>query len=212
MPQMENPFRGIEPTPRGLEALERLRERLAVDVLPDGLDNLALCEPGIHDVVTNIDRQLAGGQLPARTKILVATAVAAAVGSAPGVRLFAEAALRQDRTREEVLDAVAVATTVAAFNGYYRFRDQIPADQAAAHEGFRAGFSGNTLMRARLTPFEVECVCVAVSSVNGCHQCVTSHLKKAHALGMTNEQVDELIRTAAVAAALANTVAALGFG
>jgi hypothetical protein len=29
---------------------------------------------------------------------------------------------------------------------------------------------------------------------------------------MTNEQVDELIRTAAVAAALANTVAALGFG
>lgn len=205
----ESPLAGIEPTEKGTRSLERLREQFQLGELPQALHLLAGSESGINDLYMNLNRQLVEGKLALKTKQLVAVAVAAAAGSQKATELLSEIAAGGGRTRAEILDAIGVSMVCAMFNGYYRFKHQVPAGEAPVHENFKAAFNANSFMKSALTPFEIEAICVAVSSYNNCHKCVEGHLHKAKSLGMTDEQVDEVIRVTAVAGAAANVIGAL---
>lgn len=209
MTKKQSPFTPLKPTEKGLRSLARIKERLGVDSLPDALEILAKSEHGINDVYMNLNRHLADGKVEERTKLLVAVGVAAAVGSAPLTDLLAAAAVAKGRTEQEALDAISVATVTGVFNGYYRFRHQLPESARATHEAFRAPFNANTFMKTSLAPLEVEAIGIAVSSVNNCHACVEGHMAKGSDLGITHEQIDELIKVAAITGATANALNAL---
>ncbi len=199
----------IEPTEKGARSAERLKERFSLPELPAGLGALAGSEPGIGDVYMNLNRQLAEGKLEERQKLLVATAVASATGSAGGTELFAQAAINAGAAKQEVLDAVSVATVCGIFNGYYRFRHQVSEEMRAEFENFRAPFNANSFMKTTLQAPDVEAICIAVSSVNGCELCVDGHIRKGKSLGLTTEQIDELIKVAAASSAAARAASAL---
>ena len=211
MSDKPNQLIGIEPTEKGQRAIERIKERFKVDSVPAPIEVLAGAENGIHDLYMNLNRQLAEGKVTEKVKLLVALGVAAATGSAKAVEFFTDAAIAAGWTREQALEAIAVANTCSIFNGYYRFRHQVPEDWKASFEAFKAPFNANTFVKSGLEQIEVEAICVAVSSANHCHVCVEGHVNKAKSLGMTEEQVDELIRAAAVAAAAGNIMSALNF-
>lgn len=196
-------------TERATRSLDRLREMMRVSELPAGLGALAQSENAINDIYMNLNRQLQDGTVEQRTKLLVALGVAVACGSSRTADFFSHAAQAAGRTREEVLDAIAVATTCTIFNGYYRFRSQVPGDLAEAFEAFRAPFNANSFVKSVLPPLEVEAICIAVSSANNCKKCVEGHLAKGRSLGLTDEQVDEIIKAGAVAQAAAQAIAAL---
>jgi alkyl hydroperoxide reductase subunit D len=210
MAEMANVLTGTELTEKSQRALDRLKERFAVGELPEGLRVLAGSESGINDIYMNLNRQLADGKLEEKTKVVVAVAVASLVGARAATDLFSQMALAKGRTRAEVLDAISTAAVCSVFNGYYRWRDQIPADLVATYEAFRAPFNANTFMKNALTPLEMEAVCIAVSSINNCHKCVEGHLNKGKSLGLTDEQIDELLRASSIALATANVISALG--
>lgn len=199
----------VEPTEKGLRSLEQLRDFLGVQELPAGLSLLAQSEAGISDLLTNLRRHLAPGEAPFRSKWLVAVAAAATTGSPEALRLFSAAAQAAGIPQTHALDAVAVALTCSTFNGYHRFRHQVPEADRAPFEGARVPFHANALVRGALAPAEVEGLCVIVSSLNDCHACVEAHLHKALQLGLTHAQVDELLRVAAVVAALGRVLASL---
>jgi alkyl hydroperoxide reductase subunit D len=205
----ESIFVGIKPTEKGRQALDRLKERFSLPELPPSLGVLAGSDSAANDLHMNLNRQWADGKLAEKTKLIVAVAVAAAIGNARAVEFFGDIALAKGRTRSEVLDAVSAAGVCSIFNGYYRFRDQIPAEERPVFEAFRAPFNANSLLKSGLSPFEIEAICVAVSSVNSCDACVSGHLNKARDLGMTNEQADELIRASAAAFGVAKLLASL---
>lgn len=202
-------FAALEITERGQRALDRIKEIFKLDAVPAGLRALAASDNGINDVYMNLNRQLADGKLSQKTKVLVAVGVAAAAGSPRAVDLFADIALAAGRTREEVLEAVSIATVCSIFNGYYRFRYQIPAELKPTYEAFKAPFNANSFMKSFVKKDEMESICVAVSSMNNCMGCVEGHLNAAKNAGLTDEQIDEVIRVGAVAFATAAAVGAL---
>lgn len=209
MAERESPLNGAEPTEKGIRALDRIRERFKVEELPRSLRVMAGSESGISDLYMNLNRQLGDGKLEERTKLLVAVAVASASGGHGATHLLSQAAVAAGRTPAELVDAVSVATVCSIFNGYYRFRHQVSDSMRDTFGAFRAPFNANIFMKSALSQVEVEAICVAVSSVNNCHLCVEGHINKARSLGVTDEQIDELIRVAAVASATAHALAAL---
>lgn len=208
MPENESPWLALEPTEKAHGTLARFQERFHLDSLPAALRFAAASEAGIGDLAANLDRALADGAVEERTKLLVAAAVASAAGSPPATSFFGDLAARQ-RDPREVHDALAVATVCTIFNGIYRFRHQVAGDMRETFEALRAPVHANSIAKATLPRFEIEAICIAVSSRNNCEACVQSHIAKALALGMTVEQIDEIIRAGAVAGALAGLMAAL---
>ncbi len=209
MSEKESLFAGMEPTEKGKRAIERLKERFNIKFIPDGITALSASECGIQDIYMNLKRQLADGKVEEKTKTLVALGVASSLGSAPGVEFFSEAAVAAGRTCEEALDAVSVATTCSVFNGYYRFRHQLPADLKENYEKFKAPFNANSFMKSSLSSLEVEAICIAVSSVQNCEMCVNGHIQKGKSAGLDDEQIDELIKVGATAGAAAQVASSL---
>ncbi|MCC5875551.1 MAG: carboxymuconolactone decarboxylase family protein [Candidatus Sumerlaeia bacterium] len=209
MPETETPTTAIKPTEKATRSLERLRERFGVTALPAGVEVLANSESGVNDLYMNANRQLADGKVEEGTKLLVALAVASALGSKDATTYFSDAAARKGRSEQEIADAISVATVCGIFNGYFRFRHQIPADLQSTYEAFRAPFNANSFMKVSIDQVEVEAICITVSSINNCEKCVEGHINKGKSLGITDEQIDELIRVGAVASAFARVASSL---
>lgn len=197
------------PTERGIQALKLICERFSVAELPPAFQALAAVDFSAHDIQANLSRHFSDGQLTEATKLIVGVAVAATVGARPGLDFFRSAAAAKGRSELEATEAASIAGICSIFNGYYRFRDHVPHDQADIFSAFRAPVVANSFSRVSLPPTEIEAICIAVSSVNGCHACVASHLKKARNLGMTDEQIDEAIRASAVAFGISNLLGSL---
>lgn len=210
MSEQRHPLETPEVSDRGKRALDRLKEIFAVDELPEGFSLLAGSENAINDLYMNLNRQLADGKVERREKLLLAVAVASAAGSPDAVEFFSRAALAAGRTQTELLEAIGVAGTCTVFNGHYRFRHHVAEDDKATFEAFRAPFNANVFVKPQLPISELEAICIAVSSANGCYSCVQGHVAKAKAVGVTNDQIDEIIRASAASLSAANIAAALG--
>ncbi len=209
MSQDPSPFSTVEVSERGTRALDRLKEIFGVNELPEAFTTLAGSDNAINDLYMNLNRQLADGKLERSKKLLIAAAVASSAGSAAAVEFFSKAAVGAGRTAAELLEAIGVASTCTVFNGHYRFRDHVAEEDKATYEAFRAPFNANVFVKPALPMDEVEGVCIAVSSANGCHKCVQGHVAKGKAVGLNDEQIDEIIRAASAALAAANVAKAL---
>jgi len=209
MSEYHHPLASVEVSDRGRRALDRLKEVFGVEELPEGFVALAGSENAINDLYMNLNRQLAEGKVSRSDKLLLAAAVASAAGSAPGVEFFSRAAIAAGRSQAELLEAIGVAGTCTLFNGHYRFRDHVSDDDKAAFEAFRAPFNANVFVKPLLPLTEVEAICIAVSSANGCHKCVQGHVAKAKAVGLNDEQIDEIIRAGSAALSASNIALAL---
>lgn len=209
MSEQLNSLCSVEVSERGQRALDRLKEIFGVDQLPDAFSTLAGSENAINDLYMNLNRQLADGKLERSKKLLIATAVASSVGSPHAVEFFSKAALGAGRTAADLLEGIGVASTCTVFNGHYRFRDHLAEEDKATYEAFRAPFNANAFVKSTLPVDEVEAVCIAVSSANGCHKCVQGHVAKGKAVGLNDEQIDEIIRAASAALAASNVAKAL---
>lgn len=209
MSDNHNPLSELPVSDRGTRALDRLKEVFAVTELPAGFQVLAASDNGINDIYMNLNRQLGDGKLEKGKKLLVAVGAAVTAGSPSAVRFFTQAAIAAGRTATDVVEAISAATTCTLFNGYYRFRHQVSEADLATYEAFRAPFNANVFVKPALPVDELEAICLGVSSINGCHKCVQGHIEKGKSVGLTDEQIDEIIRAASAAFAAANVASAL---
>lgn len=205
METIRNPFGELAGTANGARAIEKLAEALGVQA-PAGLEAFAASEPGASDICINLRRQLEQGALDAADKFVVAIAVAAAESCPEAVAFLSEAGRRAGLDAQQCLDAVAAAAVCQTYNGYYSFRDMATGTD---FDGFRAPLNANSLVKSTLTPARVELVCVVVSARNHCVPCVNAHIKKARAVGLTDEQIDEAVRAGAAVRGFALAVNAL---
>jgi alkyl hydroperoxide reductase subunit D len=102
----------------------------------------------------------------------------------------------QTRLTPEALNAAKSAAAIMGMNNiYFRFSSQIPS---------------RLRMRAMLTHgvdlVDFELWCVAVSTINGCGECVAAHQKKLLDKGIKEETIMAAVRIAAVIHGLAVVV------
>jgi alkyl hydroperoxide reductase subunit D len=167
-----------------MSALEALRERIP--------------EPA-KDIKLNLQSVLQPGSLTPAQRWGVAIAAAIATRS-PELRRAFIADARLEVEEAVVDDAFAAAALMAMNNIYYRFRHLV---EKPSYGDKRAGLRMNRLVKPATNKLDFELVCLAVSAINGCGACIQAHEKIVTEGGVSEDQVNDAVRIAAVVQAAA---------
>ena len=107
-----------------------------------------------------------------------------------------------DKAEPVLEDARAAASLMGMNNVYYRFRHMIGKE---TYSQKRAGLRMNRLAQVATNKVDFELACLAASAITGCEMCVRSHEDVVLKGGLSEDQVHDAVRVAAVmhAAAIA---------
>jgi alkyl hydroperoxide reductase subunit D len=154
------------------------------DLLPDAA----------RDTKLNLQSVLQQGSLSAAQRW--GTAIASAIASRNSElrdAVLADAATEVDAT--VVDDAMAAASLMAMNNVYYRFRHMIGKE---SYSQIPARLRMQRIAKPASNKVDFELFCLAVSAINGCESCVRSHEHVVREGGLSEEQVNDAVRIAAV--------------
>jgi alkyl hydroperoxide reductase subunit D len=165
-------------------------------VLPSRLQALETANSRyLKDLKMNISTALSAETLGAKTARLIGLAVAANERNDKLQAAFEASARAEGATDAEIAEVIACTSLMNTNNVYYRFRhfmhDEFY-DKAPA--GIRMSIMASPVLGKEL----FELISLAVSSINGCELCVTSHEKTLVAHGTEKIRIHDAVRLAAV--------------
>jgi len=132
--------------------------------------------------------------------IALASAIAARnTGFARGI----EAQARAHLADVEIEGAKAAAAIMGMNNIYYRFLHLVEDNE---YQTMPARLRMNVIANHGIDKLDFELISLAVSAVNGCGLCVTSHEKKLRAHEVSRESIQSAVRIAATVHAVAVTL------
>lgn len=154
-----------------------------------------------RDLRINFKRLLEDSSLTREEATMTVLAVARSLSINP-LATAAKTALKIEGIEVQlVVEAEESAAIMGMLNTYYRFRHFVDAQNKTSHEGEPYGAAKlrmQSLMAPQLGKQRFEMLAFAVSIINGCEKCVTSHEKALQGLGVENEKLHDLARLAAV--------------
>jgi alkyl hydroperoxide reductase subunit D len=112
-------------------------------------------------------------------------------------------AMEEGSTPEEVAEAVACASLLAANNVLYRFRHFTGKEK---YMELRPSLRMNIMMNPATGKELFELMSLAVSALNGCEQCVKSHEASLIGLGSIEERIWDAVRIASVVVSMDRVV------
>lgn len=180
------------------------------------------------------DKALAEGNLSVKSKELIAVAVAHVTGCPYCIDLHVGNAKKNDADKDEVAEAIFVATALKAGSAAAHGVNALNAfDGQGGDELYKASyfnrlkefgqFSGDTfkafaafdqaaIKQGKLTEKEKELIAVASAHTTGCAYCIDLHTKNAKETGASLEEISEAIFVAVAlkaGSAIAHSVNAL---
>lgn len=171
-----------------MSAIEALREKL-----PEAASDINLNLQSVIDSSSLNDAQ----------KWMVA--VASALASRNIELREAVLADARDKVSTEVIeDAKASAALMAMNNVFYRFRHFMESKET--YKTLPARLRMNRIARPLSNKIDFELACLAVSAINGCEMCVRSHEEVVVKGGLSEENVVDAVRIAAVMHAAAQAL------
>jgi len=133
-----------------------------------------------------------------------AVALASAIASRNNAFTHAiEAAAASQLDAAHLQAARAAAAIMGMNNVYYRFLHLV---EDAEYQGLPARLRMNVIGSPGIDKLDFELLSLAVSAINGCGLCITSHEKKLRAHGITREQIQSAVRIASVVHAVAGVL------
>lgn len=137
---------------------------------------------------------------------LYGTMLAAAIAGRNDMVLAAiDEEVSKHLTPEAKTAAKAAAAVMAMNNVYYRFLHLVENDEYAT---MPARLRMNVIGNPGVDKVDFELWCLAVSAINGCGRCITSHEKEVISGGLSKEAVQDAVRIAATVQAAAVTLQA----
>ena len=162
-----------------------------------GLDALRAAIPEYaRDLRLNLGSVLSSGGAPGLSERQIwMIAVAASIASRNVTLTRAlEAAAAAHLDAAHLQAARAAAAIMGMNNVYYRFLHLV---EDAEYQSMPARLRMNVLANPGIDKLDFELVSLAVSAVNGCGLCISSHDKKLRQHGVTREMVQSAARIAA---------------
>jgi alkyl hydroperoxide reductase subunit D len=102
------------------------------------------------------------------------------------------------------LDGACAAAAIMAMNNiYYRFTHLV---EDPEYGTLRANLRMSVIARPGIEKNDFELACLAVSAINGCGACLSSHEKVARQHGTAVQTIQSVVRIAAVIHAVAVTL------
>ena len=128
-------------------------------------------------------------------------AVASAAAARNAELLAAMLADARDEAGDAAIDdALAAASLMAMNNVYYRFRHMIGKQ---SYDAKPARLRMQRIAKPATNKVDFELFCLAVSAINGCEMCIRSHEAVVIEGGLTEDEVVDAVRIAAVVNAAA---------
>jgi len=154
----------------------------------------------LKDLKINVTNSLNAGTLTKKEAYLLAFAVAVNEKNEVLQKAFSAFAEKEGALDKELAEIISCTSLLNANNVYYRFRhfmhDEFYNNKQA---GIRMSIMSNPLLGKEF----FELVSLAVSALNGCELCVTSHEKTLIGHGTAKQRIHDAIRLTAVIKSLA---------
>jgi alkyl hydroperoxide reductase subunit D len=147
-----------------------------------------------RDLKLNLKRLLEEGTLSSAEGYTALLATATAVEHAPLALLARETLGRSGMPPEQVQEAAESAALMGMLNVYYRFRHMVGNEDDYKTAGLRM----TALARPLLGKVPFEMLAFAVSVINGCQSCISSHEKVLREAEISVDKIHDLARLAAV--------------
>lgn len=173
---------------------------MVIEKLTDNLNSLFEGRSTLiaRDVKLNLTRSLTEGALTPEEAAPALLAVAIATHH-EGLARAAEDWMRElGQTEDVIQEAREGAALMAMLNTYYSFRQKL-GDESYGPAGLRM----TALARPVMGKVTFEMLAFAVSVVNGCQTCITSHEKVLKDAGVGTDKLHDLARMACVVKAVA---------
>lgn len=183
------------------QSLNELFERLKIsEISNSALSILDISSTRyIKDLKVNLSKTLRSDKLDEKANILVALSIASNQKNNYLIDFFADEAKEVGANDEEIAEAIACSSLLAANNVFYRFRHFLNDDE---YNRIPAGIKMNIMLNPATGKKTFELMSLAVSAVNGCEQCVKSHEQSLINLGFSKEEIFESVRTASIVISL----------
>ena len=149
-----------------------------------------------RDLKLNFKRTLEDSSLSKEEVTMATLAIARSLDFRPIVTAARTTLVREGIDAEKIQEAEESAAIMGMLNIYYRFRHFIDAGQEGAGYG-PAKLRMQSLANPVLGKERFEMLAFAVSIINGCEKCVTSHEMALKALYVEQEKLHDLARLAA---------------
>ena len=174
-------------------------EQTALDLTRDSLPDYA------RDLKLNLGSVLTREGAPGLSERQIwAVALASAIAARNNAFTRAiEAAAQQHLDAAHLQAARAAAVIMGMNNIYYRFLHLV---EDAEYQSMPARLRMNILANPGIDKLDFELLSLAVSAVNGCGLCISSHEKKLRAHGYTREMIQSAVRIAATVHAVAGVL------
>jgi lipoyl-dependent peroxiredoxin subunit D len=151
------------------------------------------------DLKLNYRRLIEDSSLSKQESALLSVALAKSVGFAELLAAAKVEAVESGVSEAGVVEAEESAAIMGMLNIYYRYRHFVEhADPAAKEEYGAAKLRMTSLANPTLGKEMFETLALAVSAINGCEMCVSSHEKALMHLGVKREKLHDVARIAAV--------------
>ncbi|MBO9641314.1 MAG: carboxymuconolactone decarboxylase family protein [Siphonobacter aquaeclarae] len=150
----------------------------------------------LKDLRINVQNVLKSQNLTKKEALLLALGVAINEKAAPAVTEGIEAAAKEQGAEEkEIQEVAACVSLMNANNVFYRFRHFMDSE---TYNTMPAGIKMSIMVNPVLGKEFFELLSLAISAVNGCEMCVTSHEASVRQHGASQARVFDAIRLAAI--------------
>ncbi|WP_304232101.1 carboxymuconolactone decarboxylase family protein [Jiulongibacter sediminis] len=150
----------------------------------------------IKDLKINVTNVLKAETLTQKEAVLLALSVAINEKSEVLASSLTELAKSLEATDDELNEVAGCVSLMNANNIFYRFRHFMSGNEN--YQNMPAGIRMSIMMKPVLGKEFFELMSLALSAVNGCEQCVTSHEASVKSHGGTEARIFDSIRLVAV--------------
>lgn len=162
-----------------------------------GLERLAETDSRfLRELKLNTAAVLGSGNLQKKEAYLLALSVAANEKHQVLTAAFEGLAAREGASAEEIAETHACTAVMNVNNVFYRFKHYMA--DTEYYQKQPAGLRMNVMMNPVMGKEFFELMSLAVSAVNGCERCVTSHEASVKQHGASEPRIYDAIRLASV--------------
>ncbi|MBN8554483.1 MAG: carboxymuconolactone decarboxylase family protein [Deltaproteobacteria bacterium] len=145
------------------------------------------------DLKLNFNKFFSDSQLSPKEAGLITLACAETTNCKELSDFAAEHLKAQGSSAEEIAEAKDAAAIMGVMNMYYRFRSYVEKEDYKKPAGLRM----NVMARPLNGKETFEMMALAVSIINGCHDCIKSHEASLVKLGIAEDKIHDLARLSA---------------
>lgn len=173
----------------------RISEMFGSDNLPEPFLLMGNVEAFLRDFYMNFKKFVyTDGHIDAKTKAAIGLVVATHGKSKVWTDYFVERCEQLGFSREQIGEILAVAATNYMYNTFFKFRDL---SGSTLYDGMGVGLRAHTFQSTSLGDKLVEMIAVAISDLNACKPCTSGHVEKLKGLGLSPDQILEIIQCTA---------------